>query len=137
MVDLTIEFRKNKICFPRDKFRNSHWNVTLQLNCSSRAADLSLKETRNQHSGCRQGPQETTLVTSDHGLCLFETNIKICITSKQNFVRNSRDKHTTKWKSHLMQKSYFHSFHRDCHINQPNVRKPSFRSHSTETIFSL
>ena len=39
------------------------------------------------------------------------------------------------WKSHLIQKSYFHMFCRDHHIKEPNVRKASFRGNSTELIF--
>ena len=39
------------------------------------------------------------------------------------------------WKSHLIQKSYFHIFCRGHHIKETNVRKASFRGNSTEPIF--
>lgn len=109
------------------------------LSSSSRALDLSLKETRAPQNTWELSPVAVTSdrrslrrVTSDHGLCLLEKKKKVILS---DFIRNSRNKHTTKWKGCLIQKSYFHSFHRDCRVNQPSDRKPSFRGHSTETVY--
>ena len=94
------------------------------------------QQVKNQHCSCYQQPQESRPGTWEHVFrLLFEEIQKYA--SCQNLIRNSRNKRATKWKSHLIQKSYFHSFHKDCHINQANERKPSFRGHSTEMVFSL
>lgn len=64
-------------------------------------------------------------------ICLFEDILKYVLSQ----TLSETQENTTKWKIHLIQKSHVHSFHRDCHINQPNVRKPSFRGSEQKLYF--
>lgn len=62
MVDLTIEFRKNKICFPGDKFRNSHWNVTLCSLIVVHESSGTLPKGNQSYPGAHQKLESTTVL---------------------------------------------------------------------------
>lgn len=96
----------------------------------------SPQQVKNQHRSCY-----SSLGSPDLGPVSMSSYSCLKKYENRHHVKTLSETQETnvppKWKSHLIPKSYFHSFHKDCHINQANERKPSFRGHSTGTGFSL